>query len=161
MERSMPGWSEGGRSGPMIRSVPGRKPRIHPRIGELMREKKIEGIAEVRDESDRDGIRLVIELKKDVVPQVVINQLYRLTDLQTSFGVINLAIVGGQPRVLPLKDLLAHFVSHRREVVGRRTRFELREAEERFNTLLGLIVAVDHIDRVIDIIRQLVEVALH
>ena len=105
------------------------KAKIHARIGELMREKKIEGISEVRDESDREGIRLVIEMKKDVVPQVVINQLYRLTDLQSSFSVINLAIVRGRPAVLDLKETLAVFVEHRRDVVTRRTRYELRQAE--------------------------------
>ena len=95
-----------------------------------MREKKIEGIGEVRDESDREGIRLVIELKKDVIPQVVINHLYRQTDLQTSFGVINLAIVQGRPAVLNLKETLEAFIAHRRDVVTRRTRYELRQAED-------------------------------
>ncbi len=99
------------------------KARVHAKIGELMREKKLEGISEVRDESDRDGIRLVIELKKDVVPQILINQLYRMTDLQTTFGVINLAIVAGRPAVLDLRTTLSVFIEHRRDVVTRRTRF--------------------------------------
>ncbi len=101
------------------------KARVAARISELVREKKLEGIAEVRDESDRDGMRLVIELKKDVIPQVVINQLYRQTDLQTSYGVINLAISQGRPAVLNLKETLEAFIAHRRDVVTRRTRYEL------------------------------------
>ncbi len=130
------------------------KARVHARIGELIREKKIEGISEVRDESDRDGIRLVIELKKDIIPQVVINQLYRMTDLQTSFGVINLAIVGGRPAVLNLRDTLACFVEHRRDVVTRRTRYELRQAEAQREVIEGLGVAVTQVDLVIKTIRE-------
>ncbi|MFO0678888.1 MAG: DNA gyrase subunit A [Polyangiaceae bacterium] len=130
------------------------KARVHARIGELIREKKIEGISEVRDESDRDGIRLVIELKKDVIPQVVVNQLYRLTDLQTSFGVINLAIVHGRPAVLNLRETLACFVEHRRDVVTRRTRFELNQAEGQREIIEGLGVAVTEVDLVIKTIRE-------
>ncbi len=130
------------------------KAKIHARIGELMREKKIEGIAEVRDESDRDGMRLVIELKKDVVPQVVVNQLYRLTDLQTSFGVINLAIVRGRPAVLDLKQSLEVFVEHRREVVTRRTRYELRQAEAQREIVEGLGMATTEVDLVVKTIRE-------
>ncbi|MEA2746688.1 MAG: gyrase subunit, partial [Myxococcales bacterium] len=129
------------------------KARIHARIGELMREKKIEGIAEVRDESDRDGMRLVIELKKDVVPQVVTNQLYRLTDLQTTFGVINLAIVRGRPQVLDLKQSLEVFVEHRRDVVTRRTRYELRQAEAQREIVEGLGMATTEVDLVVRTIR--------
>ncbi|HEY8075256.1 MAG TPA: DNA gyrase subunit A, partial [Labilithrix sp.] len=114
------------------------KAKIAARIGELIREKKIEGVSEVRDESDRDGMRLVVEMKKDVVPQVVINQLYRLTDLQSSFGVINLAIVRGRPAVLNLKETLEVFVEHRRDVVTRRTRYELRQAEAQREIVEGL-----------------------
>src|SRR5690606_6350024 len=105
------------------------KARLHAKIGQLIRDKKIEGIREARDESDRDGMRLVIELKKDVFPQVVLNQLYSMTDCQTTFGVINLAIVNGRPAVLNLKEIIQEFVEHRREVVSRRTRFELSKAE--------------------------------
>ncbi len=130
------------------------KAKIHARIGELMREKKIEGIAEVRDESDRDGIRLVVELKKDVVPQVVINQLYRLTDLQTSFGVINLSIVRGRPAVLDLKQTLEVFVEHRRDVVTRRTRYELRQAEAQREIVEGLGMATTEVDLVVRTIRE-------
>ena len=129
------------------------KAKIHARIGELMREKKIEGISECRDESDREGMRLVIELKKDVNPQIVINQLYRLTDLQTSFGVINLAIVRGRPAVLDLKETLAIFVEHRRDVVTRRTRYELRQAEAARELVEGLGMATTEVDLVVKTIR--------
>ncbi len=130
------------------------KARVHARIGELMREKKIEGISEVRDESDRDGIRLVIELKKDILPQIVINHLYRQTDLQCSFGVINLAIAQGRPAVLNLKETLEAFVAHRRDVVTRRTRYELRKAEEQREVIEGLGVAVTEVDLVVKTIRE-------
>jgi DNA gyrase subunit A len=129
------------------------KARTHAKLGELMREKRIEGISEVRDESDRDGIRLVIELKKDAMPQVVINQLYRLTDLQSSFGVINLAIDRGRPAILNLKETLAAFVEHRRDVVTRRSRFELRQAEAQREIIEGLGVAVTDVDLVVRTIR--------
>ncbi|HZU83396.1 MAG TPA: DNA gyrase subunit A, partial [Polyangiaceae bacterium] len=130
------------------------KARVAARIAELVREKKIEGIGEVRDESDRDGIRLVIELKKDVIPQVVINQLYRQTDLQASFGVINLAILQGRPAVLDLKQTLEAFIAHRRDVVTRRTRFELRQAEGQREIVEGLGVAVTEVDLVVKTIRE-------
>jgi len=130
------------------------KARVAARISELVREKKIEGIGEVRDESDRDGIRLVVELKKDVIPQVTINQLYRQTDLQTSFGVINLAILQGRPAVLNLKETLEAFIAHRRDVVTRRTRFELRQAEAQREIIEGLGVAVTEVDLVVKTIRE-------
>jgi DNA gyrase subunit A len=130
------------------------KARVAARIAELVREKKIEGIAEVRDESDRDGMRLVVELKKDVIPQVVINQLYRQTDLQTSYGVINLAISHGRPEVLTLKESLEAFVAHRRDVVTRRTRFELDKAEAQREIVEGLGVAVTDVDLVVKTIRS-------
>jgi DNA gyrase subunit A len=129
------------------------KARVAARIAELTRDKKLEGVGEVRDESDRDGIRLVVELKKDVIPQVVINQLYRQTDLQTSYGVINLAISHGRPAVLNLKETLEAFVAHRRDVVGRRTRFELRQAEGQREIVEGLGVAVSDVDLVVRTIR--------
>ena len=129
------------------------KAKIHARIGELMREKKIEGISEARDESDRDGMRLVIELKKDVAPQVVINQLYRMTELQTSFGVINLAIHQGRPVVMNLKETLEVFREHRRDVVTRRTRYELRQAESRREITEGLGMATTEVDLVVKTIR--------
>jgi DNA gyrase subunit A len=130
------------------------KARLHAKIGELMRDKRIEGIREARDESDRDGMRLVIELKKDVFPQVVLNQLYRLTELQSSFGIINLAIVNGRPEVLDLKETLVLFIEHRRDVVSRRTRFELAQAEGQREIVEGLGMAVTEVDIVIKTIRE-------
>jgi DNA gyrase subunit A len=130
------------------------KARVAARIAELARDKKIEGVGEVRDESDREGIRLVVELKKDAIPQVVINHLYRQTDLQATFGVINLAIVQGRPEVLNLKETLEAFVAHRRDVVTRRTRYELRKAEEQREVVEGLGVAVSDVDRVVKTIRE-------
>ncbi len=130
------------------------KARTHTHIAELIRDKKLEGISEVRDESDRDGIRLVIELKKDAMPQVVINHLYRQTDLQTSFGVINLAIHQGRPAVLNLKETLEAFIAHRRDVVTRRTRYELRQAEAQREIIEGLGVAVTDVDLVVRTIRE-------
>ena len=129
------------------------KARMVAKIAECMKEKRIEGIAEVRDESDREGIRVVVELKKDVFPQVVLNQLYRLTDLQTTFGVINLSLAGGRPAVLNLKETLEHFVEHRREVVTRRSRYELRQAEAQRELVEGLAMATGDIDKVIATIR--------
>jgi DNA gyrase subunit A len=129
------------------------KARLVARIAELTKEKRLDGIAEIRDESDREGIRVVIELKKDAFPQVVLNQLYRLTPLQSSFGVINLAIVNGKPRVLDLKETLQLFIEHRREVVRRRTRFLLRRAEERKELVEGLGMATTDIDKVVSTIR--------
>ena len=130
------------------------KARLCAKIGSLIREKRVEGIREVRDESDRDGMRVVIELKKDVFPQVVLNQLYRLTDLQSSFGIINLSIVNNRPEVLDLKETLVLFVEHRRIVVTRRTRFELRKAEERRELVEGLGMVTTDTDRVIATIRE-------
>src|SRR5690242_12197759 len=129
------------------------KARLCAKISECMKEKRVEGISEVRDESDREGMRIVIELKKDAFPQVVLNQLFRLTDLQASFGVINLSIAGGRPAVLNLKETLAHFVEHRREVVTRRCRYELRQAEAQRELAEGLGMATSDIDRVIATIR--------
>jgi DNA gyrase subunit A len=130
------------------------KARLHAKIGELMRDKRIEGIKEARDESDRDGMRLVLELKKDVFPQVVLNQLYRLTDLQASFGIINLSIVDSRPEVLDLKQTLERFVEHRREVISRRTRFELTRAEGQREIVEGLGMAITEVDLVIKTIRE-------
>ena len=118
-----------------------------------MREKVIEGISDLRDESDRDGMRIVIELKRGEVPEVILNNLYKHTQLQTTFGIIMLAIVGGRPRVLPLIDIIEHFLEFRREVVRRRTEFELRKAEARAHILEGLKIALDHLDEVIKLIR--------
>ncbi|HVJ16223.1 MAG TPA: DNA gyrase subunit A [Polyangiaceae bacterium] len=140
----------------VVREIPYQvnKARLHAKIGELMRDKRLEGIREARDESDRDGMRLVIELKKDVFPQVVLNQLYQLTDLQTSFGIINLSIVDSRPAVLDLKETLRLFVEHRRDVVSRRTRFELTKAEGQREIVEGLGMAVTEVDLVIKTIRE-------
>ncbi|HEX4825961.1 MAG TPA: DNA gyrase subunit A [Candidatus Polarisedimenticolaceae bacterium] len=122
-------------------------------IASLVRDKRIEGISDIRDESDRDGIRMVLELKRDENPGVILNNLYKFTKLQSTFGVINLAIVHGRPQVLPLKEMLRHFVEFRREVVVRRTQYDLRKAEERAHILEGLKIAIDNLDEVISIIR--------
>ncbi|MDE3115413.1 MAG: DNA gyrase subunit A [Pseudomonadota bacterium] len=129
------------------------KARLQERIAELVRDKRIEGISDIRDESDRDGMRVVIELKRDASAEVVLNQLYRYSDMQTSFGVNMLALNGGKPEQMNLKDLLGAFVAFREEVVARRTRFDLGKARERGHTLVGLAVAVANIDEVIRLIR--------
>src|SRR5213594_1981953 len=130
------------------------KAKLIERIAELANEKKLEGIAEVRDESDRQGMRIVVELKRDAVPQVVLNKLFKLTPMQTSFGVINLAIVNGQPRVLKLKEILEYFIDFRREVVRRRTEYELRKAKARAHILEGLTKAIDALDYIVTLIRN-------
>jgi DNA gyrase subunit A len=129
------------------------KKRLLENIADLVREKTIEGISDLRDESDREGLRIVIELKRGEVPEVVLNNLYKHTQLQTTFGIIMLAIVGGRPKILPIVEILEHFVEFRREVVRRRTDFELRKAEARAHILEGLKIALDHLDRVIALIR--------
>jgi len=129
------------------------KATLHKDIASLVNEKKIEGISDARDESDRDGMRLVIELKRDAIPSVVLNQLYKHTAMQSTFGVINLALVKGQPKVMPLKELLERFIEHRHEIIIRRTQFDLNAAEAREHILDGLKIAVDNIDEVIKIIR--------
>ena len=129
------------------------KAHLVEKIGELVREKKLEGIAELRDESDRDGIRVVIEIKRDAVVDVVLNQLYRYTALQTSFGANIVALNGGRPEVMNLKDLIRAFVDFREEVVSRRTKFLLGKARERAHVLCGLAIAVANIDEVIRLIR--------
>jgi DNA gyrase subunit A len=129
------------------------KARLLERIAELVQEKKITGISEIRDESDREGMRVVIELKKGEISNVILNQLYKHTAMQSTFGVIMLALVNNQPRVLNLRKLLSHFIQHRREVVLRRTRYDLRKAEERAHILLGLKIALEHLDAVIALIK--------
>jgi DNA gyrase subunit A len=129
------------------------KSRLIEKIAELVREKKIEGISDLRDESDRDGMRIVIELKKDENPQVLLNQLYKHTQMQSSFGIIMLAIVNNRPKVLTLKEVIRHFIDHRRDIVTRRTVFELKKAEARAHILLGLKIALDWLDAVITLIR--------
>src|SRR5687768_11616007 len=130
------------------------KARLIERIAELINDKKLDGISDLRDESDRTGMRIVVELKRDAVPQVVLNKLYKLTPMQSSFGVINLAIVNGQPRVLNLKEMLECFVDFRREVVRRRTEYDLRKARARAHILEGLTKAIDVLDYVVLLIRN-------
>src|ERR1700730_16429653 len=129
------------------------KAKLVERIAELVNDKKIEGISDLRDESDRDGIRIVVELKRGENAQVILNQLYAMTPMQSTFGIIFLAIVDNQPRVLPLVDLLRHFIDHRKTVVIRRTQFDLKKAEERAHLLRGLALALANIEKVIQIIR--------
>ena len=129
------------------------KARLIEKIAELVRDKRIEGISDLRDESDRDGIRVVIELKRNEVPEVVLNNLYRNTQMQTTFGIIFLAIVNNKPEVMNLPTLLRHFIEHRKEIVVRRTRFDLRKAEDRAHILEGLVKALDVLDELIALIR--------
>ncbi len=146
---------KGGREAIIVDELPYQvnKARLIEHIAELVRDKKIEGISDLRDESDRTGMRMVIELKRDAIAQVVLNHLYHQTALQSGFGIINLAIVAGQPQVLTLKEMLEHFIDHRREVVTRRCLFLLKQAEARAHILQGLLIALDHLDEVIEIIR--------
>lgn len=130
------------------------KAKLIEKIAALVREKKIEGITDLRDETDRHGIRVVIELRKDANPHLILNQLYKNTQLQQSFGIIMLALVGNQPKVLPLRDMLFHYLEHQREIITRRTQYDLRKAEERLHILEGFIVALDNLDRVIALIRK-------
>jgi DNA gyrase subunit A len=129
------------------------KKNLIQHIAELINNKKIEGVADIRDESDRDGMRIVIEVKRDEEPEIILNKLFKMTQMQESFGMILLAIVGGQPREMGLLQLLHHFIEHRIEVVRRRTQYELRKAREREHILLGYRIALDHIDDVIKIVR--------
>ncbi|MBL8185041.1 MAG: DNA gyrase subunit A [Blastocatellia bacterium] len=130
------------------------KARLIEKIAELVHEKKLDGISEIRDESNREGIRVVIELKRDAIPQVILNKLYKLTPLQSSFGIINIAIVDGQPKLLTLKAMLENFVDFRKEVVRRRTEFDLRKAQARAHILEGLNKAIDALDYIIPLIRS-------
>lgn len=130
------------------------KARLIEKIAELVHEKRLDGISEIRDESNREGMRIVIELKRDAIPQVILNKLYKLTPMQSSFGIINIAIVDGQPRLLNLKQMLEAFVEFRREVVRRRTEFDLRKAQARAHILEGLNKAIDALDYIIPLIRN-------
>jgi len=146
---------KGGRESLVIRELPYQvnKARLIERIAELVKEKKVEGIADIRDESDREGMRVAILLKKDEASQAILNQLYLHTNMQVTFGINLVAIVHNRPELLNLKDLLHHFLEHRREVILRRTRFELKNAEARAHILAGLLIALDHLDEVIALIR--------
>jgi len=153
--------SKGGKEKIVFTEIPYNvnKAMLLEKIGQLMRDKVIDSIANANDESDRDGIRIVIELKKGAIVKVVLNQLFSNTQLQSSFGIINLALVGGRPQLLTLKELVYHFVEHRVEVITRRTRYELRKAEERAHILEGLVIALENIDEVVAIIKASRDVA--
>ncbi|AJH14309.1 DNA gyrase subunit A [Myroides profundi] len=145
-----------GRESIIVTEIPFQvnKAEMIKKTAEAINEKKIEGIATIRDESDRKGMRIVYVLKRDAVPNIVLNTLYKYTQLQSSFSVNNIALVNGRPQLLDLKELISHFVDHRLDVVTRRTQFELRKAEERAHILEGLIIASDNIDEVIALIRS-------
>ena len=129
------------------------KSRLLESIAQLVNEKKIEGVADIRDESDREGMRVVVEVKRGELPEVILNNLYKHTQLQISFGIIMLAIVDKQPKTLGIVDMMKYFIAHRKEVVLRRTRFELRKAEERAHILEGLVICLDNLDAIIKLIR--------
>ena len=129
------------------------KARLIEKIAEMVRDKKIDGITDLSDQSSREGMRVVIELRKDVNANVLLNQLYKHTQLQDTFGVIMLALVNNQPKVMNILEMLNHYLKHQEEVITRRTKYELNKAEERAHILEGLLVALDHIDEVISIIR--------
>ena len=144
-----------GRNSIIVTEVPYQtnKASLVEKIADLVRDKKVVGISDLRDESDKDGIRVVIETKRDAVPEVILNQLYKHTQLQDTFGIILLALVDGIPKIMSLKTILNHFIDFRHEVVVKRTEFELKEAEARAHILEGLKIALDNIDGVIKIIR--------
>lgn len=147
--------SSRGRSKIIVTEIPYQvnKSKLIEKIADHVRNKKIEGIADLRDESDRDGMRIVIETKRDSNPNIVLNNLYKYTQMQTTFGVIMLALVDGEPRVLNLKQMLTYYIAHQKEIIVRRTKFDLRKAEARAHIVEGLRIALDHIDEVIRIIR--------
>jgi len=145
-----------GKSRIIITEIPYQvnKARLVERIAELVHEKRVEGISDLRDETDRTGMRIVIELKKDVNGSVILNQLYKHTDLQATFGVIMLMLVDGEPKVLPLRDVLYYYLEHQKNVVTRRTTYDLNRAKERLHILEGLIIALDNIDEIVDLIKK-------
>jgi DNA gyrase subunit A len=130
------------------------KTRLIEQIAELARERRVEGISDLRDESDRDGMRIVVELKRDAIPQIVLNLLYKHTQMQSTFGAIMLALVDGVPRIMNLKEMISHFVDHRHEIVVRRSKYDLKVAEDREHILIGLKKAVDNIDAIVEIIKK-------
>ena len=140
----------------IIKSIPYQvnKSELLKKFADLVNEKIIDGVTDLRDESDRDGMRIVLDLRRDAVPNVIINQLYQHSPLQSAFNVNNIALVHGRPMMLNLKDLIRHFVDHRHEIIIRRTKYELREAEKRAHILEGLLIALDNIDEVVDILRS-------
>jgi DNA gyrase subunit A len=147
---------EKGREKIVITEIPYQinKAELIRKSAELVNEKIIEGISDIRDESDREGMRIVFDLKRDAVANVVLNKLFKYTELQSSFSINNIALVKGRPMLLNLKDLISNFVEHRHEVITRRTQFELRKAEERAHILQGYLIALDHLDEVIKVIRE-------
>lgn len=148
--------AKGGREHIVVSEIPYQinKATLIQRIADLVNDRRIEGIADVRDESDRDGMRIVVVLKRDAPAQVVLNQLFKRTDMQATFGVILLALADGRPKVMNLKEILEHYIRHRKEVVLRRSRFELEKAKDRAHILEGLRVALDHLDKIIKTIRR-------
>ena len=148
--------SNRGRDSLIITELPYQvnKANLIEKIAELARDKKIEGIAELRDESDKDGMRVVVETKRDAVPEVVLNQLYKQTQLQDTFGIILLALVDGTPKVMSLKELLEVFISFRLDVVVKRTEFDLKKAEARAHILEGLKIALKNIDKIVETIKK-------
>ena len=147
---------KGGRDSIVITEIPYQvnKSNLISSIADLVKHKKIDGISDLRDESDRDGMRIVVELKRDVQPQIILNRLYVHTQMQTTFGVIFLALVDGKPKILQLKEALQHFIDHRHDVILRRTRFDLEKTEKRAHILEGLKIALDHIDEIIQLIKK-------
>ncbi len=148
--------ADNGRERIIVNEIPYQinKAEMIRKTADLINDKKIEGISDIRDESDRDGMRIVYEIKRDAITNVVLNNLFKYTELQTSFSVNNIALVGGRPMMLNLKDMIVHFVDHRHEVVIRRTRYELAQAEKRAHILEGYLIALDHLDEVIKLIRE-------
>lgn len=130
------------------------KAKLILKIAELVKEKRIEGISDIRDDSNRTGLRIVIDLKRDAIPKVVLNNLYKYTQMETTFGIINLALVNGRPKILPMKELIRYYIEHQFDVVTRRTRYDLKKAEARAHIIEGLRIAMDHIDEIIKIIRS-------
>ncbi|MES2590750.1 MAG: DNA gyrase subunit A [Bacteroidota bacterium] len=147
--------ADNGRERIIVNAIPFQinKAEMIRKTADLINDKKIEGISDIRDESDRDGMRIVYEIKRDAITNVVLNNLFKYTELQTSFSVNNIALVGGRPMMLNLKDMIVHFVAHRHDVVTRRTKFELVQAEKRAHILQGYLIALDHLDEVIRLIR--------
>jgi DNA gyrase subunit A len=148
--------TEGGKKRIIISEIPYQvnKASMIEAMAELVKEKTVEGITDIRDESNKQGIRVVIEVRRDVIPEVLLNQLYKYTQLQVSFGVINLALVNGVPRVLPLKDLLKHYLDHQVVVIERRTKFQLNKALDRIHIVNGYLTALDNIDAIVKLLRQ-------
>ena len=147
--------TDGGRERIIVNAIPYQinKAEMIRKTADLINDKKIEGISDIRDESDRDGMRIVYEIKRDAITNVVLNNLFKYTELQTSFSVNNIALVAGRPVMLNLKDMIVHFVAHRHDVVTRRTKYELAQAEKRAHILQGYLIALDHLDEVIKLIR--------